>query len=600
MKEFVKYFDFFAIKFNFYTNNQPRFRNVFGGIMNLIYLLICIIIFIEFSYEDLFKLKPSISLSEIYDPAQKKVNTNKEKIWIPFRVITYDEKFIDHRGILYILPYFIEGKLNNITGMEFKNHLLRYKLCNETSMANKTDNYIINVPLNEIFCIDEDDISFGGSFNGNFFNYIEINLHLCKDGINFNSSDSKCTKVNDLFKYKNSSWLFEFFYPVVHFQPTNLETPLTVIYKSHINRLESYTHKVNNLFLQEHILSDNSHLILNNNINSSFWGISTIYGDNYFSPKESEPIKNIANINNKSSCIYSLGIYMDFIIIHYSREYKKLLLIISNVFPLFRFALYFIKSFTKHVKMSIIKSKLVGLIFENRATPKANLFKYRRLNQLIDEKDKTKYLSVNDGPKELMFGKKNDSSLSENKSICAHSNDKDKDKKSNNKSILLNSNISLNNNNLINILNRKEMSDINSKQVPILHELPNKPKDDSTSPDKILNNSSRKNAVFPFHYFFLDFYFDRLINPQQFHSISQKYFTVYNFMSQIYDISTHILLFKQFNLINNGLKKIYEEKGFCPARPFRKININNNELMETLNKELNKKGKSIIFSKNLY
>ncbi len=70
-------------------------------------------------------------------------------------------------------------------------------------------------------------------------------------------------------------------------------------------------------------------------------------------------------------------------------------------------------------------------------------------------------------------------------------------------------------------------------------------------------------------------------------------------MSQIYDISTHILLMKQFNLVNNGLKQIYEQQGFCPARPFKKININNNELMEKLSIELNKKGKSVIFSKNL-
>ena len=142
--------------------------------MNLIYLFICIKIFIELSYQDLFKLKPITSISEIYSSTQKIVNINKEKIWIPFRITTYEDKFIDHHGILYILPYFIEGKLNNLTGMEYKYHLLNYKLCNETSMVNKTDNYIIDVPLNELFCIDEDDISFGGSLNDNFFNYFEI------------------------------------------------------------------------------------------------------------------------------------------------------------------------------------------------------------------------------------------------------------------------------------------------------------------------------------------------------------------------------------------------------------------------------------------
>ena len=69
-------------------------------------------------------------------------------------------------------------------------------------------------------------------------------------------------------------------------------------------------------------------------------------------------------------------------------------------------------------------------------------------------------------------------------------------------------------------------------------------------------------------------------------------------MCQIYDISTHIILFKQFNLLNNSLKKIYEENGFCPAHPFKKININDNDIIEKLNKDLKNK-KYILFSKNL-
>ena len=280
--DFIKYFDFFTIKFHFYTNKQPKFRNIFGGIMNLIYLIICLVIFVGFSYEDIFKLNPISSKSEISNYNQKIVNLNEEKLWIPFRMVTYEEKFIDHRGLLFILPYFIEGKRNNLTGMDLKYNLLHYKLCNETSMINKSNNYKIDVPLNELFCIDENDIKFGGSWNGNILNYIEINLHLCEDGINFNSSDPRCTKIDNLLKYKNTSWLFEFYYPVVQFQPTNLETPLEVIYRSYFYRLSSKTNKVERLYLQEHILSDDRSLITKKYKNSSCWGMSTFYGDDYF------------------------------------------------------------------------------------------------------------------------------------------------------------------------------------------------------------------------------------------------------------------------------------------------------------------------------
>lgn len=102
-----------------------------------------------------------------------------------------------------------------------------------------------------------------------------------------------------------------------------------------------------------------------------------------------------------------------------------------------------------------------------------------------------------------------------------------------------------------------------------------------------------------FHYItFFRFYFDKLINPNNFFCVSKEYFIVYNFICRIYDISTHIILFKQFNLLDTTLKKIYEQNGFCPAYPFKKINIKDTDLIEKINKDLKNK-KSILFSKNL-
>ena len=46
---------------------------------------------------------------------------------------------------------------------------------------------------------------------------------------------------------------------------------------------------------------------------------------------------------------------------------------LANVFPLFKTALYIITKFTQHVKMSFIKRKLAGLIFENKEKSKNTL-----------------------------------------------------------------------------------------------------------------------------------------------------------------------------------------------------------------------------------
>lgn len=226
---------------------------------------------------------------------------------------------------------------------------------------------------------------------------------MCQEGINFNSSDPRCTNMNDLLKYKNTSWLFEFYYPVVQFQPTNLETPLEVIYKSYFYRLSSTTHKVERLYLQEHILSDDRSLIRKKYRNSSCWGMSTFYGDDYYLSNNIDPI-----VKSTSSRIYSLDIYMDIGLVYYTREYKKLFMIFSNVFPLFRFVLYFIKKFTTHTKMSLTKRNLIELIFESKNKPsKFSAFKFRELNKItLPQKSKENFISKNEDSKQIIFDKK--------------------------------------------------------------------------------------------------------------------------------------------------------------------------------------------------
>ena len=155
----------------------------------------------------------------------------------------------------------------------------------------------------------------------------------------------------------------------------------------------------------------------------------------------------------------------------------------------------------------------------------------------------------------------------------------------------------LSNQNAIRILNKKEISIINSKRRSLV-------KNDSLKSREYISIDSnlksvdfkRKRDLLPYYYFFMDFFFDKLIKPNKFFCLSKKYFTVYNFMCQIYDISTHIILFKQFNHL---LRQMVQDHGFCPIHAFKKINIEDNEIISRINNDLKTK-KSILFSKKIF
>ena len=624
--DFIKYLDFFSIKFNFYTNNQPNYQNIFGGIMTFLYLIICIIIFITISYDDLMKLNPITTMSEIPDSERKIVNMNKEKIWIPFRMVNYENQFVDPRGILYIVPYSIEGKYNEKIGMDLKYNLLNYKLCNETSMVNKPDKYKIDVPLDQLFCFDKDEIPFGGNWNHDFLYYLEINLYLCEEGISYNSSDPRCSKIDKFLKDLNSSLIMDFYYPIVQFQPTNLDTPIQIIYKNYYYRLTSYSYKVEKLFIREHILSDDNNIIKSNYKNISCWGTSSLYSDDYFLPSSYDPISN----NSNNSRIYALNIYMDDGLVYYSRTFKKAFLIVSDIFPIIRLILYFVKRITQHIKMSLIKRKLTGLIFENKKIKPRKLFSKRiedfkrnsnmprsRLLLISNKSElelmKDKNLNINNNSNNL-----NDINNNRNITVIRNNNINNSQNENNINEQLENNNSSsiyYNTNLLSRKLNRtlndeSPNKSLNKNRFSFIHTKNSKNKSTSFLTGLKLRSSHKKNNIknkkkrrkkylFPYYYFFLDIFFDKLIYPQKFFCISKSYFTVYNFMCQIYDISTHIILFKQFNLLNNMVKeRLNEENVFCPSALVKRINLSDKNIVDKLNKDLKNK-KSIIYTSSL-
>ena len=322
--------------------------------------------------------------------------------------------------------------------------------------------------------------------------------------------------------------------------------------------------------------------------------MSSLYADDYFLPSNTDQISN----NSNTSRIYALNIYMDDGHVYYTRTFKKIFLIIANIFPLFNFGLFVMKGFTQYVKMSFTKRKLTGLIFENVKIKSKKLFQIKidEINTNYKAKKNNKIqLSANKSENELI----KDRDIMKKDKLFELNYTKEKiimkDKKDNsnnsiiNNSILQNNKIagtSLNDENLFNKFKVKQISSMhlhNNKSSSIYDRFKEKESFNS-SKNKIMNKKEK--YLFPFYYYFMDFIFDNIINPRRFFCISRTYLTVYYFMCNLYDISTHLILFKHYYLLNSIIKdKIYEKNDF-DYKFFNAININDHKVMETLNKNL--------------
>ena len=587
--DFLRYCDFFNVKYNFNYENKINIT-IFGGLMGITFIIISIIVIIILSIDDIRKLNPITTKSEIPGGDFRVVNLKESNIYIPWRLITYEEKFINHKGILYPSITLIEGNLDENIGMDLKVHNLNYTLCNETSMINITDQYEIDTPLNELFCIEQNDIPFGGSWLSDKLFYLEVNLFLCEDGIKYNASDNRCTPLQDIVKFTNTTWLFEFFYPNVQFQPTDHDIPMRVIYKNYYYRLSSYTYKLERLYIQENILHDDTSLITTKSKNNSCWGVSTIYGDTYFWQEEQDPL-----VKSNSSVLFSLDIYMDQGHIYYTRSYKKIFDIISNVFPIVNFLLIIFYKLTVWVKSAFAKQSIVEMIFEN-----SKIFKNKKKFYLNIENNTNNNnmkprntIYINKRPKfedNLKINKDKMIPKKINSINNMHIRDNCSANKEPNKSIMKktvdhnykdDSHLELFNAFSIKKLIKSKERNGNNKYLSNIDEKSNNVnKDNKDNSNEEYIPKKKKKSLFPLFYFFMDIFLDKLDKPRSFCCLDKKYLIVYNFMGVLFDISSYVLLFKYFNIYKTVFSE--ELKSLNINRFDKKININNREMMATL------------------
>ena len=586
---FFRYCDFFKIKFNFNYDNKFHI-SLFGGFMGISFLIFCILVIIILSIDDIRKLHPITTKSEVPGGEFRVVNLKESNIYIPWRLITYEEKFINHKGILYPSITLIEGNLKEEIGMDLKYHNLEYKLCNETSMVNITGQYKIDIPLDELYCIAENNIPFGGSWLSDRLYYLEVNLFLCEGGIKFNASDERCTQLPDIVTYTNTTWLFEFFYPIVQFQPTNLEVPMMVIFKNYYYRLSSHTYKLERLYIQENILSDDSNLLTHSPKNSSCWGISSIYGDTYVWRDEQDPL-----VKANSSVLFSLDIYMDQGYIYYTRSYKKIFDIISNIFPILNVLLIFFDKLTVWVKSAFAKQTLVEKLFENSKILKhKNIFFLNIDNNVNKNMEPRNTIFINKRPKfdeslKIPKDKFMPHKLNSINNTCLHDKNSAHREHNHIKTILKKQ--SDNNNNSKDESHLELFNSLNIKKVNKLKEKPGNPGNQNNKEEKTNNNHKgdymtrkEKKNLFPLFYFFMDVFIDKLDKPRSFCCINKKYLIVFNFMGRIFNISSYMLLFKYFHIYKTVFNK--ELKDLDLNKFDKKININNNEMMDNLEQKV--------------
>ena len=612
--EILKYLDSFGATFNFYIEKNRKLYTPLGGILTILAFFFSILIFIYINLDDFLRNFPN-STNFTERKKHRQIKFKEEKIWIPWRIRDFRGQTINHTDLLYPIIYYYKGRRNKDKRMITTYEFVNYKLCNETSMVNYTDFYVIDVELDQLYCIDMEDLDIGGSLDSDFFYLITLDIYACKNGIDYDENNTNCTTYDEIANFTgvNNSLEFEMYYPVVHYQPMNKTTPIFIEYTNYFYHLSRFSNKIDRLYLQQNILRDDKEFVLKHEKIYSRWGTASLNGDFYATGNK----RDLMN-EGSTSRFYSVNIYLSSFVIWYSRSYKKIYLIIAEGLPIINIVFIIFGLVAKVFKISSGNKKLTELLFENLKERKSfmiiNPKKLEKKLSLLKEKSQINNKNItinkvndissvklahNESSKKNIFqfqvnnnnnnnsisngNNENNSKYSKNfNSLMLNRNYNDKEiNKSINSNFLLDDEKSLNNlNNKLrqnyDLFNNKKydlpspLNNLNNKNDYNLQN--NKSANNLVTPPNIKSKTHYiKKKLFPYKYYLCSIFIKNIDISKRTFFFTKKFIVVYNFICQLFDISSYLILQREFQTMKNT---VIEEKHRDIIEKGQKINVN--------------------------
>ena len=524
IRRLFKICDLYGTRFHWFIGYKPKLYTVIGGIFSIFSIFSWITIFILLGFENFKRTHPLITTSTFPSNGYKNIKFGEKKLYLPWRIIDYDERFINHKGLIYPKIYYFTRTLNKTTGEINTNYtLLNYKICNETSMKYLGKEFLLDINLGELFCIDMEDLNMGGNWNTNFLNYVRFDLYLCQNGSDYNETNNKCSTFDEFEKLfgKDNSLFFELLFPIVQFQPTEEEMPLLIVYQAYYYLFTKHSNKLDRIYLKEYILEDEKGWIFNTPKRVSYWGTDSLEGDNFVRNNEKDFVHK-----GSTSRLYSLKIYLNLGITYYTRKYKKLWEIFSEIFPLIKAIIAIFTFITECINDIYSFKKLHELIIGINKVPDKKI-KYN-FNIMKDKKIKnfTNIITYSHTPK-------NENSKSKEIFRFKFQNGKK------------NSNVIIPNGNDSNLgLKLKNNNNLASEFSEYL--------------DK---NSSKMNKteriLYPIKYYLYEFILIKLRSKKNHYSLlPERFRKSFSFLIHLIDISSYIKLYKHFENVQKIVMNI--------------------------------------------
>jgi hypothetical protein len=187
----ILYFDVFGVGYNFLIEGEDKYRTFTGALLTIFYCLIVAALFFGFGIDLYQRKNPKVSLNTEIVPYSKFVMSNSN-FTLAYRVEDQDGKIFLDESIVYPKVFYISYEMTNGTWNTNFIEVMEKKRCHDLPGYEDKEVYF-NISLQNWYCIDFENRTWGGNWDGNFVYYFQVNIEQC---LNSTENNNNCSSEN--------------------------------------------------------------------------------------------------------------------------------------------------------------------------------------------------------------------------------------------------------------------------------------------------------------------------------------------------------------------------------------------------------------------
>ena len=199
-------FDIYSKPIGFFYRDKERMGTVFGFILTILYLIICLSLFVFYTLTTINKSDMKVHDSFLYQKEAPEMKINSSYFYFAFGVENYltgYTRFIDET-IYYPRVEYVHKVKEGTIFKTIEKKSLNFERCKSEKFGKDYEDLLVNGELNNSYCINDLNLTLSGNFKFDKLSYIQINIHPC---VNSTENNNHCKPKEVIDEYLSGTFV---------------------------------------------------------------------------------------------------------------------------------------------------------------------------------------------------------------------------------------------------------------------------------------------------------------------------------------------------------------------------------------------------------